>query len=364
MAPKKLKLEVTGGEEETPQEKKESAKITAEKRLNPDYSGGWWSDIQSYFGQEYQALAETIRPTGAVKAKSTAESTFDPEAPLPEEDKKAVQDFAQREIATAMQAVYQWRPIKGFAPINGRAVSWPEDVETIRYIDFNLFKTSDGTDSNLFNANAYYKLGNRQQYYKGPALSDEFGQLARRAYDVQDTTGTDVRNELMKLNRSSGQMLTLMKELKRTGFYGERDISNIALNNQGFGPNEEFAMAQYLDYANQRFLTWEALYPQLSQMSAVGSTGGPRFRPDSEAEMISYASEISLALTGEKLSKAKLKQALENTVALQRSAFASGTGAPGTATIMEQQIPKLNPDQAASYGLGNAIKLAFEALGA
>ena len=403
MAPKKLKLEVTGEEinreeelakikADKAQNVLEMAKLRADKAARADYSGGWWSDFQAWFGQTNQYADGSIQYIGTKNDPSAdvygapgkqfkkiptkqfetsrnpeAEPVFTAEeadAKFQKEDDEAVQDLATKEIAGATQAAYQWRPINGFAPINGRAVSWPGDVETIRYLDSNLFKLTDGTDTNLFNANAYYKLGNRQQYYKGPALSDEFGQLARRAYDVQDTTGTDVRNELMKLNRSSGQMLTLMKELKRTGFYGERDISNIALNNQGFGPNEEFAMAQYLDYANQRFLTWEALYPQLSQMSAVGSTGGPRFRPDSEAEMISYASEISLALTGEKLSKAKLKQALENTVALQRSAFASGTGAPGTATIMEQQIPKLNPDQAASYGLGNAIKLAFEALGA
>lgn len=123
-------------------------------------------------------------------------------------------------------------------------------------------------------------------------------------------------------------------------------------------------MARFLDFSNQKFQTWQAVAPQLAQMSTVGSTGGPRFKPDSEAEMIAYASEISLALTGEKLSKAKLKQALESTVATQRSAFASGTDIPRSATILEQQIPKSNPSQAASYGLGNAMKLAFEALGA
>ena len=231
MAPKKLKLEVTGEEIDREEELAkikadkaqnvlEMAKLRADKAARADYSGGWWSDFQTWFGQTTQYADGSFQYIGTKNDPSADvygapgkqftkiptkqfETSRDPEAEpvftaeqaeakFKKEDDEAVQDFATKETAGATQAVYQWRPIKGFAPINGQAVIWPKDVETIRYLDPNLFKTSDGlTGSNLFNGNAYYKLGNRQQYYKGPALSDEFGQLARRKYDVEDTTGPE-----------------------------------------------------------------------------------------------------------------------------------------------------------------------------
>lgn len=75
MAPKKLKLEVTG--EEIDREK-ELAKIKADKAQNvlgltklradkaarADYSGGWWSDVQAWFGQEFQYADGTIQRIG------------------------------------------------------------------------------------------------------------------------------------------------------------------------------------------------------------------------------------------------------------------------------------------------------------
>ena len=352
------------------------AKLRAKKAKEADWSGGWWSDIGTWFEQNtYKPEGETIFGTRFIGTKpSKADwqglakvgTDFDAPEMFTEEqvvarEEKAVKEFAETQIATSNEGIYQWRPVKGFAPIVGNQ---PPDVNTIEYLEPGLVRILPNGVKELDPSKFQQARGRGPAYYKGSALTDEFGRLARRRYDVEDPQGVDARNELMLLNRAEGQTLALLKELKRTGFYGNSEISNIALNNQGFGPEDENAMALFLNFSNQKFQTWQAVAPQLAQMSTVGSTGGPRFKPDSEAEMIAYANEISLALTGEKLSKAKLKQALESTVAAQRSAFASGTDIPRSATILEQQIPKSNSAQAASYGLGNAIKLAFEALGA
>jgi len=352
------------------------ARLRAKKAREADYSGGWWSDIGAWYEQNtYTPEGDNIFGTRFIGTKPSqadyqglskigtdfdAPKMFTEEQVVAREDKK-VQEYANTQIAFGNEGIYQWRPVKGFAPIVGNQ---PPDILTVENLEPGLIRVLPNGVKELDPNKFQQARGRGPAYYKGSGLTDEFGRLARRKYDVEDAQGIDARNELMFLNRAQGQTLALLKELKRTGFYGGSEITNIALNNQGFGPEDEVAMARFLSFSNQKFQTWQAVAPQLAQMSTVGSTGGPRFKPDSEAEMIAYASEISLALTGEKLSKAKLKQALESTVATQRSAFASGTDIPRSATILEQQIPKSNPSQAASYGLGNAMKLAFEALGA
>lgn len=352
------------------------ARLRAKKAREADYSGGWWSDIGAWYKQNtYTPEGAGIFGTRFIGTKPSkadyqglskigtdfdAPKMFTEEEVVAREDKK-VQEFVDTQISAGNEGIYQWRPVKGFAPIVGNQ---PPDISTVEYLEPGLVRTLPNGVKELDPNKFQQARGRGPAYYKGSGLTDEFGRLARRKYDVEDPAGVDARNELMFLNRAQGQTLALLKELKRTGFYGGSEISNIALNNQGFGPEDEVAMARFLSFSNQKFQTWQAVAPQLAQMSTIGSAGGPRFKPDSEAEMIAYANEISLALTGEKLSKAKLKQALESTVATQRSAFASGTDIPRSATILEQQIPKSNPAQAASYGLGNAMKLAFEALGA
>jgi hypothetical protein len=352
------------------------ARLRAKKAKEADYSGGWWSDIGAWYEQNtYTPEGDNIFGTRFIGTKPSkadyqglskigtdfdAPKMFTEEEVVAREDKK-VQEYAETQVAFGNEGIYQWRPVKGFAPIVGNQ---PPDISTVENLEPGLIRVLPNGVKELDPNKFQQARGRGPAYYKGSGLTDEFGRLARRKYDAEDAQGIDARNELMFLNRAQGQTLALLKELKRTGFYGGSEITNIALNNQGFGPEDEVAMARFLSFSNQKFQTWQAVAPQLAQMSTVGSTGGPRFKPDSEAEMIAYASEISLALTGEKLSKAKLKQALESTIATQRSAFASGTDIPRSATILEQQIPKSNPSQAASYGLGNAIKLAFEALGA
>jgi hypothetical protein len=305
------------------------ARLRAKKAKEADYSGGWWSDIGAWYKQNtYQLEGANVFGTRFIGTKPKggdwqglakigtdfdAPEMFTEEEVAARED-KAVKSFAETQIAAGSEGIYQWRPVKGFAPIVGNQ---PPGISTVENLDPGLIRVLPSGVKELDPSKFQPARGRGPAYYKGSGLTDEFGRLARRKYDVEDVQGIDARNELMLLNRAEGQTLALLKELKRTGFYGSSEISNIALNNQGFGPEDEVAMARFLSFSNQKFQTWQAVAPQLAQMSTIGSTGGPRFRPDSEAEMIAYASEISLALTGEKLSKAKLKRALESTAATQ-----------------------------------------------
>ncbi len=372
------------------------AKLREEKNKKYDYSGGWWDDVVDFFGRNVQVAKNPegtwtlqVIPFGDQEGDKRfiagedfefVPKRFIKPTPIPEpiltpaeQEKKEIDEATEAGNALDIANIennYQWRRIAGFAPIDGRA---PTKIE-INQLDETPFLRDDGSGNYRYDSTRFKYVNNPRAprgqpssyaiLYKGSSLTDENNRLARKKYDSENVSGVDVRNELMKLNRKSGLTLVLMKELKRTGFYGEREISNIALNNQGFGPNEELAMAALLNFSNQKLQTWQAIIPQLARMSTIGYSKGPQFRPDSEAEMMAYANEISLALTGQKMTKAKLKQAIENTVSMQRNAFAGGTDAPPSATILQEQIPKLSSAQAASYGLGTAMKLAFDALGA
>lgn len=187
--------------------------------------------------------------------------------------------------------------------------------------------------------------------------------MSRKAYDTNETAA-DTRIELMKLN-SSGQLLAVLTELKRVGgFYNENtEISSQAKNKQGYLPQDQQAFNRFLDYSNVNLKTWEAMMPVLADMGSHKTSGGASFRGDSEADITAYLNEASLALTGEKLTKAKLKQAIANVQAEAKASFRSGTTGASSSVLAEQQVLKSNPAQATSYGLGNAIQLAFEALG-
>lgn len=129
--------------------------------------------------------------------------------------KQEVQANAEKEVAFGNEGVYQWRPIKGFAPIYGNQ---PPDISTVEYLEPGLIRVLPNGVKELDPNKFQQARGRGPAYYKGSALTDEFGRLARRKYDVEDAQGIDARNELMFLNRAQGQTLALLKELKELGF--------------------------------------------------------------------------------------------------------------------------------------------------
>ena len=349
-------------------------------------SGGWWGDLENLF-EKAGAIAKNAplstpaipliivgkkvediiaqKYFGREKPKPKVTIAENPAAAEQNQQTKDVENEIGRRNPLDMPAVsaggfqYQLRPVYGFAPINNK----PPTLDEIsnKFVDIVITSPSG---IRILNPNVFKpgRLGG-PSYYAGDALTDEFGRLSRGQYDVS-SSGFDARNELMYLNRKEGATLALLKELKRTDFYGNNDISSLALNNLGFGPADEMAMIKFLDYSNQRFQTWQAVFPTLGKFTGQTSSSGPKFRPISDADMGSYLQEYALLLTGNKLTKEQLKTLLKESLNVQKAAFSAGQDIPRPSTIAEQVVSQSSPTQAASYGLGNAIGAAFAALGA
>ena len=345
---------------------------TAKARFAKGFSGSWWSDIKTYLevfeygaprllkseddfiGPEEYVVRGRFIKNPVAKIEQTQEET----------DKEAT-DIAQENQNVVDAKSYQWRQIAGFATKTGLP---PTDNE-LATIDPSLFVIDD-TGVGRFDSNRWQPGGNVRfrtrgmpGLYRGSSLTDEQNRLSRKEYNTNETAA-DTRIELMKLN-SSGQLLAVLTELKRVGgFYNENtEISSQAKNKQGYLPEDQLAFNRFLEYSNVNLKTWEAMMPVLANMGSHKTSGGASFRGDSEADITAYLNEASLALTGEKLTKAKLKQAIANVQAEAKASFRSGTTGASSSVLAEQQVLKSNPAQATSYGLGNAIQLAFEALG-
>ena len=362
---------------------KDLAKIRLEKTAASDYSGGWWSDIQNWWELNTYTDSGSVQfigtkpkkgdksgirsrqrivnpPSQTEPTKKVVVEQMGPDG-LPIETTVASGGVRDFDTSTAVGDIgydYAWRRINGIAP-----GATEED-----YSNLGLYAGPRQEDGKRpFNSNVFRPPGGGAggtTLYKGGGLTNEFNQLARRKYDVGQTDGTDVRNELMLLSRVNGSALSLFKELKRTGFYPEgTEISNMALNNQGFGGQDETAMTKFLDFSNQNLKTWQSMMPVLAGLTSVSVGGGQRYRGPSTDEVAAFLQEASVTLTGDKLTKEILKKAIVQVQADSKASFASGTQATGTSLLAEKQVQKTNPNQAASYGLGNAMQIAFGALG-
>jgi len=256
------------------------------------------------------------------------------------------------------------RTIQGIDPkIFEKSVE--EQRTLLRAIDPNLLDPNYPT-SVFFNRLVYVgKAGGKFATYTGDALVNEKNQLVRPKYGEEDSQIIDAANTaLINLNVNPAERLALLQELKRVGFYGNDEISNITLSGAGFTADDTQAMARYLVFSQNNFKTWEATLPSLALLpTASAVSSGRRFTPYSDADMGSYLRELSLALTGEVPSKAKLKKMLQESVAMQRRAFAAGVDTPRIGTIAQSVVSEANPQQKTAYGLGNAISRAFAVLG-
>lgn len=267
--------------------------------------------------------------------------------------------IASEELLPLLQPkVNYFRKVNGFAPgITSRV--------QIQGIDPNLLDPNS-PENVVFNKFVYSQAPGttKKGFYKGDGLVNENNELVRGKYGEEDSELIDAANEtLINLNVAPTDRINLLKELKRVGFYGKDEISTITLSGAGFTADDTQAMARYLLYSQQQFKTWEAAFPTLASLPSTSVDSGRRFTPYSEADMTRYLREMSLALTGELPSKAKLKKMLQDSVAIQRQAFATSTDTPSLNVIAESVVAEANPKQKAAYGLGNAISRAFATLG-
>lgn len=355
-----------------------------DKNLKPsiDWSGGWWSDLKNIYagGPEYAPgqlsagayggfgpIGSSVPDQKAFAAEKKTEAIanaktneWQPAATEEQENERVqtkVQEFVNQGIDNSGIDT-SWRKINGIAPGASQ-----QDLEQLGV--YNAAK-KQANGNPLFVGSVYIPKGryNKTDIYKGLGLTDENNFLARREYDSATSGGTDVRNELMLLGTTQGATLSVLKELKRTGFYPENTpISNMALNNSGFGAQDEAAMGRFLDFSNNSLRTWQAMMPILTGMTTVSQGGGVKYKGPSTDEVAAYLQEASLTYTGEKITMEKLKKMVTQVQAESRASFNSGTQATSTSVLAEKQIQKSSPAQAASYGLGNAMQLAFRALG-
>jgi len=276
-----------------------------------------------------------------------------------EDETQQATETASQELLPLMQpTVNYFRKVNGFAPgINSRV--------QIQSIDPNLLDPNN-PESVVFNKFVYSQVPGttKKGFYKGDGLVNENNELVRGKYGEEDSELIDAANEaLINLNVVPSDRINLLKELKRVGFYGNDEISTITLSGAGFTADDTQAMARYLLYSQQQFKTWEAAFPTLASLPSASVDSGRRFTPYSDADMARYLREMSLALTGELPSKAKLKKMLQDSVAIQRQAFATNTDTPSLSIIAESVVAEANPKQKVAYGLGNAISRAFATLG-
>ena len=267
--------------------------------------------------------------------------------------------IASEELLPLLQpTVNYFRKVNGFAP----GVTSRVQINSIdpKLLDPNI------QENVVFNRFVYSQAPGttKKGFYKGDGLVNENNELVRGKYGEEDSELINAANEtLINLNVASSDRINLLKELKRVGFYGKDEISTITLSGAGFTADDTQAMARYLLYSQQQFKTWEAAFSTLASLPSTSVDSGRRFTPYSDADMARYLREMSLALTGELPSKARLKKMLQDSVAIQRQAFSTRTDTPSLNVIAESVVAETNPKQKAAYGLGNAISRAFATLG-
>lgn len=327
-----------------------------------DWYGGPFHSTSPY-SPSHPASSGTITPV-TTPPKSGGKGSDGEEFAEPKDTTQEAIDEAKaglgQTVTLGNNADYEWRKINGLAP------EVTTDIQ-IRKIDPNLLASQ--LDKPIrFNQLVYRRTPTQKQrfatYYRGPGLVDANNQLARHPYGETDSELIEAAGkELMKMNTKPWDRLLVLRELKRVGFYGRDEISNIALNGMGFMEQDSMAMARFLDYSQKQFRIWEASFGQLARVSTVQTDSGRRFTPYSDADMGRFLREASFAITGRAPTKKQLQQMLLNSVAMQRRAFAVGTDSPDISTVAQTVVATANPQQKIAYGLGNAISRAFMTLG-
>lgn len=206
---------------------------------------------------------------------------------------------------------------------------------------------------------AYGGLRKPKMYYSGPALVDASGLIARLPYQTDD--GSDASTQLKLM--SGVERLRVLSELKRTGFYQGREISDLAKNQVGFGDSDLNAFNDFLQQAvNPSGRTWDVVLPTLGNYASVGG-GGSAYRATSKEDLGAYLSAASFKLLGRKMTKAEILEAVRNINNKERAQYAAGMNVSSPAVLAEQQAMAASPEEVGSYSAGNAIMRMYQLFG-
>lgn len=260
--------------------------------------------------------------------------------------------------------IYPWRKVNGYDPnLTDKALN------ELGIPRGQFAANLAGNRSNITVSN--YQIygmpggGKRQARYNGSGLVNENNVISRRKYDlsvIDNGIPIDARIELNAMLPE--ERLMVLNELHRVGgFYNPNvKVSSQANSLSGWMEDDARAMATFLDYSNEHLQTWQSLLPSFgSTATAVGK--GSTFNVTSTNDIVAIVDEVFLADTGRKPTKMQWTEMAKKIQASQRTENAQNMNPSNVAVIADQMVRGSNPGESASYGLGNAMALAFKALG-
>ena len=197
-----------------------------------------------------------------------------------------------------------------------------------------------------------------EHYVQGPVLFDNDGRIAGQAYDLEDPFV--IAREMYKL--TTDQRIQVSKELERVGWYGNKKVSEAMKQGLGWTPDDEAVWARLLNLSNVNQKTWSDMVGLLGSFASV-SEGGPSVRVTSDEDAMAYAREAFFSKLGRAPNKKELAEAIDFIQNKERAAVASGQQMPSTALTAGKFAEQTDPTAKTTWGLGNAIALALQALG-
>ena len=197
-----------------------------------------------------------------------------------------------------------------------------------------------------------------EHYVQGPVLFDNDGRIAGEAYNLEDPFV--VAREMYKL--TTDQRIQVSKELERVGWYGNKKVSEAMKQGLGWTPDDEVVWARLLNLSNVNQKTWSDMVGLLGSFASV-SEGGPSVRVTSDEDAMAYAREAFFSKLGRAPNKKELAEAIDFIQNKERAAVASGQQMPSTALTAGKVAEQTDPTAKTTWGLGNAIALALQALG-
>lgn len=243
----------------------------------------------------------------------------------------------------------QIRPIRGVRPQNGNDRQSLQDAQTMQELQIRYQTLEVGPRGPTTTPGAFV-VGN--------GLLDEEGYLVRGTYTI-DTDSVD--QEMTKF--TSSELAIWAKQAQRTGFYINSEPSPLILSGRGYNTTDMNAFGNFMRFGNKTGLVTRAMLQQMVNWSQVAGGSGTTVKVTAPEDIKYYVEQAWLSRLGRKPSKADIDQAVDAIQSRERQASAQGKSAPSTTLLAQEKAKSSNKSESAAYQLGNAIKLAFQALG-
>lgn len=199
--------------------------------------------------------------------------------------------------------------------------------------------------------------------YEGENLVDEFGKITDIT-NYEYEKGVSAIETYASMASNPAQQKAFLYLLEDHGFYGEGEPSSMALAGHTLDSNDVYAINDFLLSSAQRGLTWGAYARIVASQPEIikdkPKSGGVQF---SSAKDISYdAHRYAMATLGRPLTKEELKAAVASVQ--QQQAAATGSEAPASREVLTiEAVKDRAPQEAAVYGLGQALDVIFRQAG-